>query len=115
MSDKRRQGDAAEALALAHLKKHGLTLLKKNYHCRHGEIDLIMQDGAEIVFVEVRHRADHSAAAGSIDEHKQRRISTTAAHYLAGNGGELSCRFDAVLLNRHGELQWLKHAFDAGD
>ncbi|MCP3669207.1 MAG: YraN family protein, partial [Gammaproteobacteria bacterium] len=52
----RKIGTEAEDLALEYLKQQGLTLLNRNYHCRRGEIDLIMQDGNFLVFVEVRYR-----------------------------------------------------------
>jgi putative endonuclease len=49
-------GNQAEKVALSYLEQHGLTLIKKNYQTRLGEIDLIMKDGKSIVFVEVRLR-----------------------------------------------------------
>ena len=61
------RGDAAEQLALEHLERHGLKLLARNYRCRMGEVDLIMRDGASLVFVEVRLRGKgaFASAAGS--------------------------------------------------
>lgn len=35
----------AEKVDLSYLKQQGLTLIKKNYQTRLGEIDLIIQDG----------------------------------------------------------------------
>ena len=56
-------GDAAEALALAHLVGQGLTLVQRNYrvaggpHARGGEVDLILRErDGTLVFVEVRTR-----------------------------------------------------------
>ncbi len=49
-------GDHAELLACRYLQRHGLRLLTRNFHCRRGEIDLIMRDGDSLVFVEVRYR-----------------------------------------------------------
>lgn len=111
------QGAEAEQLAARYLQQHGLKLIAQNYRSRFGEIDLIMQDGTSLVFVEVRLRrnADFGGAAGSIDAHKQQRIINTAHHYLAHLPRTPPCRFDAVLLdNIKGEnVQWLKNAFDA--
>ncbi len=47
-----------EKLALNYLKKQGLKFLQNNYHCRLGEIDLVMKDRSCIVFIEVRYRAN---------------------------------------------------------
>ena len=114
MTAKQASGNHAEARALAHLQQQRLTLLAQNYRCRHGEIDLIMQDGAHIVFVEVRRRGNHSAAAGSIDEHKQRRLTAAAAHYLShSHTNPPVCRFDAVLIDHNECIQWVKNAFEA--
>lgn len=114
MSRAQQRGDQAEAQALAYLQKNKLTLLERNYRCRHGEIDLVMQDGAYLVFVEVRRRARHSDAAGSIDEHKRQRLVAAANLYLSTLAHPPMCRFDTVLIDRDLRLKWLKDAFDAG-
>lgn len=108
-------GDEAEMLAAAHLEKHGLRLVERNYRCRHGEIDLIMRDGDTLVFVEVRLRtnAKFGGAAESITQQKQGKILQAARHYLAGQRKLPPCRFDAVLLGGldTGTIEWLKNAF----
>jgi putative endonuclease len=109
-------GAAAEARAEAHLAAHGLVLVARNWRCRMGEIDLIMKDGATLVFVEVRSRAHggFGGAAASITGAKQRRIALAARHYLAGLGKTPPCRFDAVLIE-DGRLEWIRDAFYGGD
>ena len=66
-------GAEAEDLACAWLQARGLRLLERNYRSRRGEIDLIMQDGEQLVFVEVRYRASnrYGSAAESITSAKQ--------------------------------------------
>lgn len=116
MSDTRAAGFAAETLALTHLRRCGLALIERNFHCRMGEIDLIMRDGETLVFVEVRLRARGSfaSAAESIDVHKQRRIAAAARFYLAGRP-ECACRFDCVVLDRPSAdaVEWIRSAFEA--
>lgn len=56
MSSTENKGSIAEQRAVAFLQQQNLVLLEKNYRCRFGEIDLIMQDGDTIIFVEVRMR-----------------------------------------------------------
>lgn len=111
------KGVQAEQHAAAYLQRHGLRLLAQNYRSRSGEIDLVMQDGDTLVFVEVRLRshADFGGAAGSIDQHKQRRIVRTAEHYLAKLPHLPPCRFDALLMEDTlgKNLVWLKNAFGA--
>lgn len=107
-------GAEAERLAAQYLQRHGLTLIESNYRCRSGEIDLIMRDGATLVFVEVRlrKRDDFGGAAASIDGRKQYRLVLTAQHYLGSLAGTPPCRFDAVLLDGKGGIEWLKNAFE---
>lgn len=111
------QGARAEGLAAQYLQQQGLTLVAQNYRSRFGEIDLIMQDGITLVFIEVRLRsnADFGGAADSIDARKQQRIINTAHLYLASLARTPPCRFDAMLLHdRQGNnMQWLKNAFGA--
>ena len=114
----KQKGDAAEALALAHLRAHGLRLLERNYRTPGrggGEIDLIMRDAdGTLVFVEVRQRSrsDHGGAAASIGLVKRRRIVWAARHYLMRWPQTPPCRFDVIVVEPEG-LAWIQAAFDA--
>ena len=115
-------GLAAEKLAATFLANHGLKLVTQNYHCRFGEIDLIMQDAKTLVFVEVKLRTSRQfgGAAASITPQKQQKIILTAQHYLqTQNLADVSCRFDAVLMQgthlKPSDLQqieWIRNAFE---
>jgi len=114
-------GDRAEALALAHLLRHGLSLVSRNYRvargsrARGGEIDLIVRErDGTLVFVEVRARRDtaHGGAAASVTARKQQRIVLAARHYLARLPQCPPCRFDVVAIDGDA-LQWIRGAFDA--
>ncbi len=108
-------GAEAEQQAAQFLQQRGLTLLHQNYRCRHGEIDLIMRDGATLVFVEVRlrSRSDFGGPAASIGTTKQGRLVRTAEHYLSTLRYTPPCRFDAVLLRSREivEVEWIRNAF----
>ena len=113
-------GIAGEDFAYQYLKKQGLKLIKKNFACKSGEIDLIMEDKDELVFVEVRLRnnKNYVTAEESITIYKQRRIINTAHYYLQIQKFNPlpPCRFDVIALSRHNDdydLQWLKNAFYA--
>lgn len=109
------KGSSAEHLAALFLQRQHLILLEKNYRCRFGEIDLIMRDGATLVFVEVRMRSNNwfGGAAASITTAKQAKLIRAARHYLSGLNTLPPCRFDAVLLTGHHsqEIEWIKDAF----
>ena len=108
-------GNNAERIAEKYLLAQGLTPIARNFRCRFGEIDLIMQDGDATVFVEVRYRASEQfgGAAASIDLAKQRRIATAAEHYLTKFRQPPPCRFDAILMRTIDAegVEWVKNAF----
>ena len=104
-------GREAEALAASFIERHGLKVVARNYRCRFGEIDLIAQDGATLVFLEVRLRTrpDFGTAAESINAAKQRKLVAAARHDLARGGVDRPCRFDAFLIGADGAVEWLKN------
>src|SRR5690625_7375195 len=74
----------AERLARCQLEAVGMTFLAANHTERRGELDLVMQDGELVVFVEVRHRAsaEYGSASESIDAPKLERMRRSARPYL---------------------------------
>jgi putative endonuclease len=113
--DSRARGIEAEDLAARFLGRHGLEIVQRNYRCRLGEIDLVARDGETLVFVEVRLRGDarFGGAAASISFHKQRRLLAAAGLYLSRLRRTPACRFDAVLLDRAGRIEWLRDVISA--
>ena len=114
-------GDAGEALALAHLTRHGLALVQRNYRvaagprARGGEVDLILRDSdGTLVFVEVRSRASNAygGAAASIGTAKRRSIVFAATRFLLKFQSVPPCRFDVVTIEGE-RIEWLRAAFDA--
>lgn len=113
MSNQRLTGKKAEDVACSFLQHNGLSLIQRNYHCRYGEIDLIMQDSDTLVFVEVRYRssARFGSASESVDRKKQRKLVFTANHYLQNNPSSQPTRFDVVALTPEQSPQWITNAF----
>ncbi len=107
-------GQSAEARAEAYLAARGLAPVARNWRCRFGEIDLVMQHGATLVFVEVRLRrnADYGGAAASVTPAKQKKLLAAARLYLAGLKTMPACRFDVVTLAGEGVTDWIQNAFD---
>lgn len=107
-------GSAAENAAADFLQQQGLKLIARNFRCPYGEIDLIMQDGKTLVFIEVRLRNSNNfgGAAMSITQSKQQKLKRSAERYMQIHG-ECACRFDAVLMQTidTGTLEWVHNAF----
>ncbi|TCS37866.1 putative endonuclease [Paucimonas lemoignei] len=111
---KQEEGQAGEDAALAYLQQQGLMLVMRNFRCKVGEIDLIMQDRSGLVFVEVRKRASsaYGGAAASITPAKQRRLLRAAQFYLLRYRVQPACRFDVIAIERE-QITWLKNAIEA--
>ncbi|MEO5342678.1 MAG: YraN family protein [Gammaproteobacteria bacterium SHHR-1] len=112
----RETGNRAEDQALGYLQAQGLRLLERNYSCRQGEIDLIMQQGQTLVFIEVRYRRSsrYGSPLESVDPRKQARLLHSARHYLLchPHWQDRPCRFDVVgISGDQGTIQWLTNAF----
>lgn len=116
MSSNTEKGSQAEQAACAYLEARGLRLVTRNYRCPLGEIDLIMEDGDILVFVEVRSRRHRRFGdpLETVGRRKQRRISLTASWYLQGHVDKRACRFDVVALDGPMQrIRWVKNAFMA--
>ena len=111
-----RAGARAEDLCAELLRKAGLRVLARNWRCRHGEIDLVAEEGATLVFAEVRYRRDqrYGGAAESVTSAKQARLIAAARLYLMRRP-DADCRFDVLLLDslEGSRIQWIRNAFVA--
>lgn len=109
-------GFSAEKNACQYLQTQGLNLICKNFRCSHGEIDLIMQAGEVVVFVEVRFRqyADHGHGIETLSASKKQRLIKTALFYLQKNDlfDKVLCRFDVLGTDKNQEMVWIKNAFE---
>ena len=111
------RGADAERTAAAHLARAGLRLLARNYRGPRGEIDLVMREGATLVFVEVRYRSrsDYGHASETVDRRKQARLRATAEHFLQHRTRcPGPCRFDIVAVTPGADgprVEWLRNAF----
>lgn len=106
-------GSTMEGHACTFLQHQGLRLVKRNYRCRRGEIDLIMLDSDTLVFVEVRYRqsSGFGTAAETVGARKQARLSAAASHYLSHCALQPPCRFDVIGIDGNQQIEWIKNAF----
>ena len=116
-------GDRGEREAARFLRRKGFTILAEKYRSPLGELDLVAQDGASVVFVEVKAgqgtRGDPPQAR--VDPRKQRRLARLALTYLNHHGLHgRPCRFDVVAVTFDGagaveRLRHIENAFAPGD
>ncbi|YCI29766.1 YraN family protein [Erwinia sp. PK3-005] len=115
--NRQQQGARYERIARRHLEQAGLVFVAANVRYRVGELDLIMRDGRQWVFVEVRYRRDahFGGAAVSVTWRKQQKLLRSAALWLAARNASfdtVDCRFDIVAITGQ-QLTWLPDAFQA--
>lgn len=113
-------GAWGESLAAEYLRKKHYKLIAANYRCKYGEIDLIVSNKRNLVFVEVKLRksSEFAKASDFVDYFKQNKIRTTAEFYLSQNESELQPRFDVVEIyapdgaqTKHPEIHHMEDAF----
>ena len=106
-------GRTGENKAVRYLKKHGFTVLERNYRAAAGEIDIVAEEGGTLVFIEVKARksGDFGEPSEAVNAKKRHKYALAAAEYLKTRGAEeRECRFDVVEV-KDGAINHIKEAF----
>lgn len=115
MSLQKEIGDKGEEIARQHLLSLGYKLLETNWHFHHYEIDIIAQDGNELVIVEVKSRTgtqfEHPSEA--VSNKKIRFLVEAAEAYIFQKNSMLDTRFDVISIIFHDQRFDLEHFKDA--
>ena len=95
-------GQHGEALAADWYRRHGYSIVERNWRCALGEIDLIVRRRRLLVVAEVKARKSDAfgVPALAVTRAKQQRLRRLAAAWLAEHrvGRRLSLRFDVVAI-----------------
>jgi putative endonuclease len=115
-------GRIGEDLAHRYLRRHGCTIVARNYRTASGsgEIDIVAWHGDTLAFVEVKTRSseEFGAPASAVDREKQQRLCRAARDYARRAGVEWEkSRFDivSVVLGKPDRIEWIRDAFSAAD
>lgn len=112
------KGVMGETAACDYLVKQGMQPIDRRYRSPYGEIDLIMQCGNVLVFVEVktRERGTAQSAQWAVTPKKQQRLIQTALCYLGDHPMYASCvmRFDVVTVGKDGIIH-IPNAFEGSE
>ncbi|MFZ5645680.1 MAG: YraN family protein [Bacillota bacterium] len=111
-------GRVGEEAAASYLKKNGLRIIKRNYRCKLGELDIVAMDGPCLVFIEVRTKAGNTYGLPqeSLNEKKKHKLRQLAVYYtLCSNITDIPQRFDviAVTTDRQGTVLKIEHIKNA--
>ena len=116
-------GAKGEELAVRYLKKRGYRIVERNYRTRLGEIDIIAEQGDDLVFIEVKTRSDTllGSAFESVTKQKQKQLSKVALEYISKEDcHNRPARFDVVAIElqkgskmfKDASVEVLQNAFD---
>ncbi len=107
------KGQSAEQQAYDYLLTQGLTPVCRNFSCKLGELDLIMDDKGTLVIIEVRFRKNDAfgGALESITPKKKMRIIRTTQYYLMSHTVNRPIRFDVIAISPKQGLNWVQNAF----
>ena len=116
-------GAKGEEIAVRYLKSRGYRIVERNYRIRLGEIDIIAEQGDDLVFIEVKTRSDthFGSPFESVTARKQKQLSKVALEYISKQGcHDRPARFDVVGIEFHkgsnksqdAAIELLQNAFD---
>ena len=108
-------GVAAEEIVAQRYARGGRSVLAKRWRGSAGEIDLVVQDGDGVVFVEVKKSRSHAQAAARLTRRQMDRIYSAGSEFLATQPrGQLTdVRFDLALVDEAGRVDVIENAFMA--
>lgn len=110
------KGKFGEEVACRLLESKGYKILEVNWHCVHREIDILAQDGEDLVVVEVKTR-NHNAilkARECVNSDKMRNLVLAADHYVKGHLPDLNVRFDIIAVETYSDTSYkIEHIKDA--
>ena len=92
------RGKFGEDKAAEYLRNNGYSIIKRNFSCRFGEIDIIAENAGYLVFAEVKLRKNdrYGEAKEFVNYSKQQKIIKTASLFLARYETEKQPRFDVI-------------------
>lgn len=91
-------GEEGERIAVQYLNSKGYLIYHKNWRLGKLEVDIIAEDGYELVFIEVKSRSSlaYGKPEDAVDEKKELAIVNAADIYTRDFNLEVAVRFDIV-------------------
>ncbi len=106
-------GAAAEDRVAQVYEDRGMRVAGRRWRGAGGEIDLILRDGAGLIFVEVKKSRTFDGAADRLNTRQMRRLCASAEEFVAGEPAGLltEMRFDVALVDATGQCRIVENAF----
>lgn len=106
------KGRRSELLCAKYLKTLGYSVIKQNWYCRWGEIDIIAKNRTELIFVEVKSVSSrkYCTAQELFNPAKRRKLVKTINYFIMLNSSKkFSWRLDLVCLTKDVDRIWIEH------
>ena len=106
-------GQYGEDLATRFCRQNKLKIIKRNYRCKGGEIDIIASYNNVLHFIEVKNRSQGLISGRyAVDAKKQRHIRRAAQTYMMQNNliNQWLVSFDVIEIT-DGNLEFLENCF----
>ena len=105
-------GEKGEDIAAKYLEDKGIKVIKRNFYCKFGEIDIIARDKEELVFIEVKTRTNskYGKPAEAVSISKQKHLYHSIEYYLYSNNiKNKKVRIDVVEIYLDFKKQVINH------
>ncbi len=108
-------GQAAEAAVARHYENAGMRIDKRRWRGRAGEVDLIVRNREEVIFVEVKKSRDFAAAGAQLLPRQVARLLRAGEEFVGREplGALTPMRFDVALVDGAGRIQIIENALSA--
>ncbi|MCV2870165.1 YraN family protein [Defluviimonas sp. WL0002] len=105
-------GQSAEEQVARRYIAAGASVAARRWRSKAGEIDLILREGARVVFVEVKFSETLSRAAEMLGPRQIARLRAAAQVFVAGEplGQDTEMRFDVALVDARGHVEVIENA-----
>ncbi len=108
-------GQAAEAAVAREYERAGMHVARRRWRGRAGEVDLILRNGDEVMFVEVKKSSDFARASEQLQPRQMQRLMRAGEEFVGSEpaGALTPMRFDVALMDDMGRIQILENALCA--
>ena len=109
-------GELGERIAERWLRRHGWRVVQRRFRTGHRDIDLVVEQGDLVVFVEVKARrgAEFGDPVEAVNWSKQQQLVRSASVWIDRHGrASESYRFDVVGVLVEGERVRVRHVANA--
>ncbi|MDU8912905.1 YraN family protein [Aestuariicoccus sp. MJ-SS9] len=106
-------GLSAEGQVARHYTERGSAIVAQRWRGAAGEIDLIADDGKQLIFVEVKKSRNFGRALEGLTRRQIDRIQLAGEEYAGAHarGSLTEMRFDVALMNDAGQIRILENAY----